>query len=72
VSGDTDKLLEQIRRGLRASRDSRGERDAEFIRQLAVEGLMACDRIEAALKGRPRPDYDPRVDHPERYSDGPY
>jgi hypothetical protein len=54
VSGDTDGLLEQIRRGLRASRDRRGERDAEFIRQLAGEGLMACDRIEAALESSQR------------------
>jgi hypothetical protein len=73
VSGETDKLLEQVRRGLRASRDRRGDyRDDEFVRQLAVEGLVACDRIEAALKGRPRPDFDPHLDYPERFSDGPY
>lgn len=34
----------------------------------------AADELEAAieeLRGRPAPDYDPRVDHPERYRDGP-
>jgi hypothetical protein len=23
------------------------------------------------LQGRPRPDYDPRIDYPERYREGP-
>jgi DNA-directed RNA polymerase subunit RPC12/RpoP len=32
-----------------------------------------CPRCggRAVLAGRPRPDYDPRIDHPERYTDGP-
>lgn len=38
--------LEEARRGLRASRDRRGERDAEIIRDLAVAGLQALDRLD--------------------------
>lgn len=37
---------EQIARGLRASRDrTGGERDAEIIRKLAIEGLLALARL---------------------------
>jgi hypothetical protein len=31
-----------------------------------------CQDKPTPVRGRPRPDYDPRIDYPERYSDGPY
>ncbi len=49
----TDKLVERARRGLRASRDRRGERDAEIIRDLAVEGLQAMDVLAVELRRIP-------------------
>ncbi len=46
----TDALVARAQRGLRASRDRRGERDAEIIRDLAVEGLQAMDDIAVELR----------------------
>lgn len=36
-----------------------------------VEAAQALDRHRKERHPRPAPDYDPHVDHPERYKDGP-
>jgi hypothetical protein len=33
--------------------------------------FRAEQKGETEATGIPRPDYDPRIDHPERYRDGP-
>jgi hypothetical protein len=33
-------------------------------------GAHAVDRVVAAEPGKPRPDFDPKVDYPERYNTG--
>jgi hypothetical protein len=45
-------------------------------RLAAVLASVEGDRVRPArtgsvMRGEPRPDYDPRIDHPERYTDGP-
>lgn len=42
---------------------------AEFVRR--ADRQLAGLSPSTPEAGRPRPDYDPRVDHPERYTDGP-
>jgi hypothetical protein len=49
-----------------------GEAEGPFYLVHVDQYLDVMLGARAAQEGRPRPDYDPRVDHPERYSDGPY
>jgi hypothetical protein len=73
----SDGVEESILAGLD---DARGELER------LVEAARPCadwthitredsERLAAVLAsldgGEPRPDYDPRIDHPERYTDGP-
>lgn len=59
-------------------RSWRGEHDEREIREVLVRALRDVDWVVGVSTGmldivpavRPRPDYDPRVDHPERFTEG--
>lgn len=53
-------------RGMRFTSLERAER--ELARAVPAGRFIIVDR---QTKSRPRPDYEPRVDHPERYTEGP-
>jgi len=56
-----------------ADRDRyKGLWELELKRATDAEAEAFASRLSAAATEQPpRPDYDPRIDHPERYTDGP-
>lgn len=42
-----------------------------FTTRLARLGCRSLAEWESLQRRRPRPDFDPRVDYPERFTDGP-